>query len=517
MSGQLLRSTVNVSGMTLVSRLLGFVRDMVIARYFGAGAGADAFFVAFKIPNFLRRLFAEGAFSQAFVPVLSEYRANKSHAEVQQLVGRVSGALGAVLLGVTALAIVAAPVLVTIFAPGFLRYEDKFALTVSMLRITFPYLLFISLTALAAGILNSYGRFAIPAVTPVLLNICLIVATVGLAPHMDQPVVALAWGVFIAGIAQLALQIPSLSKIKLLPRPRLVRDDEGVRKIGRLMLPAIFGSSVAQINLLFDTLIASFLVTGSVSWLYYSDRLVEFPLGVFGIALATVILPSLSRHHARAAQQNFADILDWALRWVLVIGLPATLGLLILAGPMLATLFQYGEFSEHDVRMASRSLMAYAAGLLPFILVKVMATGFYSRQDTRTPVRIAVVAMISNMVLNVILVFPLAHAGLALATSISSLVNAGLLYRGLRRQQVYRPRPGWRPLAVRVIAANAVMVAVLLFGVGDIDSWFGLDWTRRALKLAALLVLGAASYFAVWWLLGGRLQDLAKAADEDVS
>jgi len=517
MSGQLLRSTVNVSGMTLLSRLLGFVRDMVIARYFGAGAGADAFFVAFKIPNFLRRLFAEGAFSQAFVPVLSEYRSNKSHAEVQQLVGRVSGALGVVLLGVTALAIVAAPVLVTIFAPGFLQYEDKFALTVSMLRITFPYLLFISLTALAAGILNSYGRFAIPAVTPVLLNICLIVATVWMAPHMAQPVVALAWGVFIAGIAQLVLQIPSLLKLNLLPRPRLVRNDEGVRRIGRLMLPAIFGSSVAQINLLFDTLIASFLVTGSVSWLYYSDRLVEFPLGVFGIALATVILPSLSRHHARAAQQNFADVLDWALRWVLVIGLPATLGLLVLAGPMLATLFQYGEFSEHDVRMASRSLMAYAAGLLPFILVKVLATGFYSRQDTRTPVRIAVVAMISNMVLNVMLVFPLAHAGLALATSIASYVNAGLLYRGLRRQQVYRPRPGWRPLALRVIVANAVMVAVLMLGVGEIGSWFELDWIERAIRLASLLVLGAASYFTVWWLLGGRLQDLAKAADENVS
>jgi putative peptidoglycan lipid II flippase len=419
MSRRLLKSTAAVGGMTLLSRLLGFARDMVVARIFGASAGTDAFFVAFKIPNFMRRLFAEGAFSQAFVPVLSEYKSQREHQEVRQLVADVTGTLGGFLFLITAVGVVAAPWLIYVFAPGFSGEPDKFALAGDMLRLTFPYLLFISVTALFGGVLNTYGRFSIPAFTPVFLNLVLIAAALWLAPLMQQPIVALAWGVFIAGLVQLLFQLPYVARLGLLSWPRWAWHVEGIQRIIKLMLPAIFGSSVAQINLLFDTLLASMLVTGSVSWLYYSDRLVEFPLGVFGIALATVILPSLSKNFAEKSAEEFSRTLDWALRWVMLIGTPAMVGLLVLSGPMLTTLFLYGEFTQQDVRMASLSLMAYSVGLMGFMLVKVLAPAYYSRQDTKTPMKIGVKAMIANMVLNVVFVVPMvlyaipgAHAGL---------------------------------------------------------------------------------------------------------
>ncbi len=518
MSKRLLRSTVTVGGMTGVSRVLGLVRDIVIARAFGAGLGADAFFVAFKIPNFLRRLFAEGAFSQAFVPVLSEYKTRREHAEVRRLVDNVVGVLGGVLFLVTLLGVVAAPLLVMVFAPGFLQDAAKFGLTVEMIRVTFPYILFISLTALAGGVLNSYGRFAVPAFTPALLNLCLIAAALWLAPHLAEPVTALAWGVFAAGLAQLFFQLPYLKGLGLLPRPRFSLRDEGVRRVARLMLPGIFGSSVAQINLLFDTLIASFLVTGSVSWLYFSDRLVEFPLGVFGIALATVILPTLSQRHADEDPQAFFATLDWALRLVMVIGVPAALALLVLAGPMLMTLFYYGAFDLEDVAMARLSLMAYALGLLGFILVKVLAPGFYARQDTRTPVRVGIVAMLSNMVLNVLFVVPMViwavpgpHAGLALATSFSAFLNAALLLRLLRRDAGYRPGPGWPRLLVQIALAGMIMTALLWSLAGDAGQWAAWAWYERAFALGLLVMAGAACYFAVLRLLGVRLRALLKA------
>jgi len=517
MSDRLLKSTVTVGGMTLLSRILGLVRDVVLARFIGAGLGADAFFVAFRIPNFLRRLFAEGAFSQAFVPVLSHYKTERNREEVKQLVDHASGWLGGILIMVTLISVVAAPVLVMIFAPGFLDDEPKYDLTVQMLRITFPYILFISLTALAGGILNSYGNFAVPAFTPVLLNLSLIGATLWLAPHMDQPVMALAWGVFIAGVVQLLYQLPYLRRLGLLPRPRLSGHDEGVRQIRKLMLPAIFGSSVTQINLLFDTLIASFLVTGSVSWLYYSDRLVEFPLGVFGIAVATVILPSLSREHARASPEAFSHTLDWALRMVLIIGVPATIGLIMLAGPLLITLFQYGEFGVHDVRMATMSLMAYTLGLLGFILVKVLAPGFYAQQNTHTPVRIGVIAMVANMVLNIIFVVPLSlmgfegpHAGLALATSVSAFINAVLLYRTLRHQGAYNPQPGWWRLCSQILFATLLMALLLWWGGGDLTQWIEWRWFERILHLMLWVGLGVIVYFGSLWLTGLRLSDLKK-------
>nr|VFK14158.1 MAG: putative peptidoglycan lipid II flippase [Candidatus Kentron sp. LFY] len=510
---RLIGKTVTVGANTSISRILGLIRDIVIASVFGAKEEADAFFVAFRIPNLLRRLFAEGAFSPAFVPVLSEYKTRRSHAEVRELISSTMGTLGGIVFLITLAGILTAPLLVILFAPGFfLHYADKYALTVRMLMITFPYLLFISLTAAAAGILNTYGRFGAPAITPALLNISLIAAAIWLAPQLSEPVVALAWGVFIAGIAQLLFQLPFLYRLRLLTWPRFRSAHAGVRRIIALLLPALFGVSVTQINLLVDTLLASFLVTGSVSWLYYSDRLVEFPLGVFGIALATVILPNLSRRYVEGSATRFSDTLDWALRLVLLIGLPAAIGLAILAEPMLTTLFQYGELTAHDIHMASQSLMAYALGLMGFVYIKVLAPGFYARQDTRTPVRIGVIAMLANMVFNLILVFPLAHAGLALATALSAFLNAGLLYLGLRREGVYRPKHGWGRFTGRILAANLIMVAILWFTKGEFSAWISAEVTSRVLWLVGLISTGALGYFGALFLFGMRLRDFRSGA-----
>ena len=496
----------------MASRVFGFVRDVLIAQAFGASAGADAFFVAFRIPNFLRRLFAEGAFAQAFVPVLSEYRSNREIADVRDLASHVSGALIGVLALVTVAGIVAAPVLIAVFAPGFLSDPAKYALAVEMVRITFPYVFFISLVAFAGGILNTYGRFAVPAFTPVLLNLCLIGAALWLAPVLDIPVVALAWGVLAAGIVQLAFQFPFLAALGMLVRPRLRRAHDGVARVISLIIPAVFGVSVSQINLLVDTMIASFLVTGSVSWLYFSDRMVEFPLGVFGIALATVILPHLSRQHASAAPESFSDTLDWALRLVVLLATPAALGLGVLAAPILTTLFQYGQFSAHDVDMAARSLLAFAFGLIAFIAVKVLATGYFSRQDTRTPVRVGVVAMLSNIVLNLVLVVPLAHAGLALATTLSAFLNAGLLLRGLVKRGVFRPRPGWGGFIARVAMGNLVLGAALWVARGEPDAWLEAQAGARALHLGVLVVAGMALYTLIMLGLGMRPRDFEAPA-----
>lgn len=508
MSKALLKSTGMVSAMTSLSRITGFVRDMIYAQLFGAGAGMDAFFVAFRIPNFLRRLFAEGAFSQAFVPVFSEYQTQRSPQELRELVDQVTGTLGVILLAITAVGVLAAPVLILIFAPGFSADVGKYELTVAMLRITFPYLLFISLTALAGGILNSCGRFAIPAVTPVLLNLTMIAAALGLAPQMDKPVMGLAWGVFIAGIIQLGFQIPFLRQVKLLPFPRWGWAAQGVQQVLKLMLPAVFGSSVAQVNLLIDTLIASFLMSGSVSWLYYSDRLVEFPLGIFGVALGTVILPRLSRQHASAAQEDFSRTLDWALRWALLIGVPATVALILLAGPILTTLFQYGQFDADDVAMSARSLMAFALGLVAFMLIKVLAPGFYARQDTRSPVKYGLIAMGANTTLVLMLVWPLAHAGLALATSLAAFLNAGLLFFNLRRRNIYRPQPGWTKFLLQLSAANLAMALVLGFGTGDWASWSTASVSARLWHLVGLIAASGASYVLAALVVGIRPRHL---------
>ena len=491
----LLRSSLVVGVMTMLSRVLGLVRDVVIAGYFGSSAAADAFFVAFKIPNFLRRLFAEGApFAQAFVPVLSEYRTQRKFPEVRELVSRVSGTLAATLLMVTVVGVLAAPVLIRVFAPGFIDEPEKLALAGDMLRITFPYLLLISLTALAGSILNSYGRFAVPAITPVLLNLSLIGATLLLTPYFDQPVMALAWGVAIAGISQLLVQIPFLMQIRLLPKPKWGLEHEGTRRIMKLMIPALLGVSVSQINLLLDTVLASFLETGSVSWLYYSDRLSELPLGVFGIAIATVILPSLSRKHAEDSSDHFSRTIDWALRLVLLIGIPAAVALFILAGPLIATLFDYGEMQNRDVLMAAMSLKAYAVGIVAFMLIKVLAPGYFSRQDTKTPVRIAIKAMIANMVFNLILVFPLQHVGLALATTMSAYLNAGMLFYGLIRCGVYQPGKGWTLYFAQLAFANIAMAAVLWYLAADMSFWLEWSLLERAGQTGMLVAAGVLTY-----------------------
>lgn len=511
----LARSTTVVGGNTLASRVLGLARDVVFARLFGAGAGMDVFVVAFQIPNFLRRLFAEGAFSQAFVPVLSEYQAKGSHDEVQDLADRVAGTLSVALFLVTLLGIVAAPLFILLFAPGFAGEPDMLALASEMLRLTFPYLFFISLTAFAGGILNTYGRFGVPAFTPVFLNLVLIGAAVWLSPRFAQPIFALAVGVLIAGMVQLAFQLPFLRAIRLLPRPRWGWSHPGVRKIGKLMLPAILGSSVAQINLIVDRIIASFLVNGSIAWLYYSDRLLEFPLGIFAIALATVILPGLSRRHAEQSMAAFSATLDWALKLVAVIALPAAVGMFMLAGPMLATLFQYGVFAAADTRMAQLSLMAYSVALVGFTLVKVLSPGYFSRQDIRTPVRVSIRAVFVNIGLNLIFVVPMvvlgipgAHAGLAAATGLAAVYNAVALYRGLRSTGIYAPGAGWRALAVRVLLANAAMAAALWLVAGPLEAWMAASWDARTLWLAGCIALGLAVYLGALLALGVRPRHL---------
>ncbi len=518
MSRKLLQSTAVVSSMTLVSRLLGYVRDMVIAVSFGATGATDAFFVAFRIPNMLRRMFAEGAFSQAFVPVFTEHRETGREHEVRDLVDHVAGSLTLILAIITTTGVLAAPWLILLFAPGFADEPDRQQLATEMLRLTFPYVLFISLTAMAGGILNSYGKFAVPAFTPVFLNLALIAAALWLAPKMENPVTALAWGVFAAGIVQLLFQLPALKKLGLIPRMRLNREHPGVKKILNLMLPALFGSSVAQINLLINTLIASFLIAGSISWLYFSDRFVELPLALFGVALGTVILPRLSAQHSNGAAHDFSQTLDWGLRIGAIVALPAMLGLMLLAGPILATLLEYKAFTAHDTRMAAISLAAYALGLPAFVAIKVLAPGFFSRQNTRTPVRIGLIAMGVNLALNLLVVvpwiifqWPAGHAVLALSTAIAAHVNAQLLLRHLRRGQTYQPDAGWKKLFLQIAAGLLLMGLTLWWLTPALPVWQSWHAGQRALALAGLIILAAAVYLSTLWLAGVRPREILRS------
>lgn len=517
---KLLKSTATVGSATILSRILGFVRDVVLAKMFGASGETDAFFLAFRIPNFMRRLFAEGSFSLAFVPVLSEYKATGDREALRDLIDHVAGTLAAILFLITAVGMLAAPVVLAIFAPGWLAdNRPEFGLSADMLRITFPYILFISLTALAGGILNTFEKFLVPALTPVLLNLSLIAAALLLSTRMEIPVMALAWGVLAAGFAQLMIQIPALMRLGLMPRPRWGWKHSGVRRILKLMIPTLFGSSVAQVNLLFDSIIATFLVTGSVSWLYYSDRLLEFPLGVLGVALATVILPSLSQKHAKASTAEFSATLDWALRLAIIITVPAAVGLAILAEPILITLFQYDAFRPEDVHMSALSLMAYSAGLPAFIAVKVLAPGYFARQDTKTPVKIAIAAMVTNMVLNLIFVglllhqgFEGPHAGLALASSVAAYLNAILLYRGLRKRQVYNPDRGWMRLSIAILFGCITMGFLLVFMTHDINSWLQADAVSRVKNLSLTIVFGMLVFVVTGMISGLRKHDLLRGA-----
>jgi putative peptidoglycan lipid II flippase len=505
----LLRASGITGSMTMVSRLLGLVRDVVIARVFGVSDGTDAFLLANKIPNFMRRLFAEGAFNQAFVPVLSEYRSSKPLIEVQELLRAVSASLGGFLSLLTVVMVIAAPLIAVPLAYGFNDEPAKFALFVEMFRITFPYLLLISMAALCGATLNSYGKFAIPALTPALLNISLITCSFLLVPYVRTPELALAWGVLIAGFAQLFFQLPFLARLQLLPIPKRVKNHEGVNRIKRLMLPALFGVSISQINLLLDTLIASLLISGSVSWLYYSDRLMELPLGIFGVAIAVVVLPSLSRKHAEASGEEFSATLDWALRIVCLIAMPASLALLLIAEPLLVTLFENENFPVSDVLSSAASLRAYSIGLLAFMAIKVLAPGFYARQNTSTPVRIGVIAMVANMAMNLLFYMAgLAHVGLALATSLAAFLNAGLLMRGLKADGVFRFQAGWMVFVMRLILANALMAAYLVMMSSNWQAWLSWSVFERVGQLAVLVLGGMVTYVVVLIVAGMRWRDI---------
>ncbi|MEY4592393.1 MAG: murein biosynthesis integral rane protein MurJ [Pseudomonadota bacterium] len=512
----LLRTLATVSGMTLLSRILGFVRDFVIARTFGAGLATDAFFVAFKLPNLLRRMFAEGAFSQAFVPILGEYKNQRGEAETQTLLNDVASVLTLALLAVTTIGVIGAPWLVWISAPGFVSEPDKFDLTVTLTRITFPYIFFMSLVALGAGILNTWSRFAIPAFTPTLLNVAFIAMALWAAPYFEPPALVLAWSVFLGGILQLGLQMWALKKLGRLPTLSLnicaAWRNDGVKRVLRLMAPAILGVSVSQISLLINTVFASFLAHGSVSWLYYADRLMEFPAGLLGAALGTILLPSLTKHHANQDTAEYSRLLDWGLRLTLLLAAPSALGLALLADPLIATLFFHGAFTAQDVQQTSSALMAYSIGLTGMILVKVLAPGFYARQNIRTPVKIALVSLVATQIMNLCFIIPLSHAGLALSIGLAACLNAGLLYRGLREQGVYQPQPGWGKFTLKLLAGLLVMSILVWSTRGQTADWLAATTVGRLAWLGWLLPLAIVGYFATLALLGFRLADFKRQA-----
>jgi putative peptidoglycan lipid II flippase len=509
----LLRTLAAVSSLTMVSRVLGYVRDFFIARVFGAGLLTDAFFVAFKIPNLLRRLFAEGAFSQAFVPILAEHKNRKTPEETRSLIDSISTVLLLALVAAAALGVAAAPLIVYLTAPGFAGEPEKFAVTVQLLRITFPYIVFISLVALSAGILNTWNRFAIPAITPALLNVAFILGAAFFAGYFDPPVLVLAWAVFAGGLLQLAFQIPFLLKMKLLPRWRLDFSHPGVRRVLLLMAPAAFGVSVSQVSLLLNQIFASFLPTGSVSWLYYADRLMELPAGVLGVAVGTILLPSLSRYHSAANTAEYSRLLDWGLRVTVLLAVPSAVALAVLALPLVTMLFQYGRFGADDAWMTRQALVAYSVGLVGIILVKILAPGFYARQNIATPVKIGVVTLIATQLMNLALVGPLRHAGLALAIGLGACLNALLLFLILRKDRIYVPQPAWPVFLLKVAAAVAFMAIVLFSTMGEPAWWLQAGW-QKVPAVLGLVVLGTAAYASCLLMLGMRPRDFSRRTAE---
>jgi putative peptidoglycan lipid II flippase len=506
----LLRALVTVSGLTLVSRILGYARDFVIARAFGAGLYTDAFFVAFRIPNLLRRLFAEGAFSQAFVPVLAEHKNRHTPEETRSLIDGVATVLFVALAAAAALGVALSPVIVYVSAPGFAADPVKYDLTVLMLRICFPYIAFISLVALAAGVFNTWNRFAVPAVTPALLNVCFIVAALVFADRFHPPIVALAWAVFAGGVLQLAFQVRFLMKMGLLPRWRLDLSHPGVRRVLKIMAPATFGVSVAQISLLINTIFASYLTTGSVSWLYYADRLMELPAGMLGVALGTILLPSLSKYHADANHTEYSRLLDWGLRLTFLLALPCAVALAVIALPLVTALFQYGRFSGADALLTRDALAAYSVGLLGMILVKILAPGFYARQNIRTPVRIGILTLFVTQGLNLALILPLKHAGLALAIGLGACMNAALLYFYLRRDGIYQPQNGWLVFFLKVVASAGFMAVVLFTTMGEPAWWMRSPWQYKIPAVLGLVIIGAATYGACLLAFGFRPRDFSR-------
>jgi putative peptidoglycan lipid II flippase len=551
----MLRSVVSFSSMTMVSRVFGLLRDMILSRVFGVSAATDAFWVAFRIPNFMRRLFAEGSFTTAFVPVFTEIKEKRSHADLKALVSRTAGSLGAVLVVIVGLGIVFAPQVATVFSPGAIENPEKFELTVKLLRLTFPFILFVSLTALAGGALNSFHRFGMPALVPVLLNLSMIgfalwvtplLGARPLPPLLDTRIVVLGWAIAFGGVIQLLCLLPQMAKLDLLAWPRLGFGHPDVRKVMKLMVPTLFGSSIAQVNLLLDTVIASLLYVGSQSWLSQADRFLELPLGVFGIALGTVILPTLARHHVNTDRDGFSKSLDWGLRTTLMIAVPAMLGLMFLSVPLVATLFQYGNYTPFDTQMAALSVFGLSFGLPAFALVKVVLPAFYARQDTRTPVKAGVASLIANMFFNFLFLgvlwfavvhhlwvpagapdltsaiataqsgslftafstLPGLHFALGMASAVASYLNLMLLWRWLRKAGVYQREPGWTRFLLRLGAACAVMVGILLLGLHWGPDFTAVSALTRILWLAGLTVAGVIAYGIAMMALGFRPREL---------
>jgi len=509
MTKSFVKSSSIVTVMTFLSRILGLVRDFIIARYFGANDLSDAFLVAFRIPNFFRRLFAEGAFSQAFIPILADAKASQSDDEVQSVINHIATKLLSVLMIITLIAVILAPVVIFLFAWGFYFKSDttQFYLASDMLRITFPYLLLISLTALSGSILNTYDNFSIPAFTPVLLNISIILSAIFLSQYLETPIMALAWGVLFGGVAQLFFQIPFLLKIKKLPKIRFGHH-ESLRTLKKRMIPALFGVSVSQINLLIDTMIASTLVAGSVSWLYYSDRLLELPLALIGIALATVALAKLSNYYAKNDHKGFKDTINKALLYGLLLGIPSCIGLVMLSEELIITLFQYDAFNAYAAKKSSMSLQAYGSGLMAFIAVKVLAPVFLSRGDTKTPVKAGIVAMTSNILLNLILANYFGHVGLAAATSISALINATLLYYFLLKQSVFKFSSAFYKMLYKVILASIIMIIYIYFTASSIDQYLQSSMIERVTMTSETIIISALIYFFILYLLGVRLKQI---------
>ncbi|NRN29723.1 murein biosynthesis integral membrane protein MurJ [Photorhabdus heterorhabditis] len=506
----LLKSLAAVSSMTMFSRVLGFIRDAIIARIFGAGAAPDAFFVAFKLPNLLRRIFAEGAFSQAFVPILAEYKNQQGDEATRTFIAYVSGMLTLILAVVTVLGILAAPWVIYITAPGFTDTPDKFILTTNLLRITFPYIFLISLASLAGAILNTWNRFSVPAFVPTLLNISMIIFALFVAPYCNPPVMALGWAVVVGGVLQLVYQLPHLKKIGMLVLPRVSFRNSGVWRVMRQMGPAILGVSVSQISLIINTIFASFLVSGSVSWMYYADRLMELPSGVLGVALGTILLPSLAKSFSSGNHEEYTRLMDWGLRLCFLLALPCAIALGILAKPLTVSLFQYGNFTAFDAEMTQNALIAYCFGLMGIIIVKVLAPGFYSRQDIKTPVKIAIATLILTQLMNLVFIGPLKHAGLALSIGLAACFNASMLYWQLRKQNIFKPLAGWGVFLFKLVVAIAVMIAVLAVILWLMPAWEQGNMAIRLLRLMTVVIAGAGSYFAALALMGFRLKDFAQ-------
>jgi putative peptidoglycan lipid II flippase len=506
-----------IFGMTMISRVTGLMRELLIARAFGASAYTDAFNVAFRIPNLLRRLFAEGAFSQAFVPILAEYKNQKGDAATKQLVDHVATILVWSLLLTCFVGIVAAPVIVYMIAAGLKSEPGAFNTSVLMTRIMFPYIGFMSFVALAGGILNTWRQFKVPAFTPVLLNLSFISASLFLAPHMKQPIYALAVAVFVGGVLQLAIQIPALRRIGMLPNIswnfKAAAADSGVRRVLRQMVPATFAVSVSQISLIINTNIASHLEKGSVSWLGYADRLMELPTALLGVALGTILLPSLSKAHAQRDSDEYSALLDWGLRLTFLLALPAAVGLATLSVPLTTTLYHYGKFDAVSVMMTSRALIAYGIGLIGLILVKILAPGFYAKQDIRTPVKIAIVVMIATQIMNALFVPWIAHAGLALSIGVGACLNATMLYWGLSKRGIYVPNKGWGLFLIKLMGALFLLAGIALWTAGHFD-WIALR-AQPALRVGALAIVMAAcgtGYFGALFAMGFRLKDFKRVS-----